>query len=82
LEKSRRKEATGFLYGLIGVLGFSLTLPATRVAVAHFGAAVTGLGRPLRLRVARNRNGLRAFTTQESHGFSCMECQIKEIQGK
>jgi nitroimidazol reductase NimA-like FMN-containing flavoprotein (pyridoxamine 5'-phosphate oxidase superfamily) len=31
---------------------------------------------PLGLRVARNRNGLRAFTTQESHGFSRVECQF------
>jgi hypothetical protein len=29
----------------------------------------------LSLRVARNRNGLRALTTQESHGFSRVECQ-------
>jgi hypothetical protein len=30
---------------------------------------------PLSLRVARNRNGLRALTIQESHGFSRVECQ-------
>jgi hypothetical protein len=33
----------------------------------------------LSLRVARNRNGLRALTTQESHGFSRVECQTAAI---
>jgi hypothetical protein len=32
---------------------------------------------PLSLRVARNRNGLRAFATQESHGISRVECQYE-----
>lgn len=35
------------LYGLIGVLVFSLTLPATREAVGAFGVVVLGLGRAL-----------------------------------
>lgn len=34
-------------YGLVGVIGFSLTLPATRVAVAHLEPSVVGLGRAL-----------------------------------
>lgn len=35
----------GILLGLVGVLGFSLTLPATRVADPRFGAYTVGLGR-------------------------------------
>jgi hypothetical protein len=42
------------------------------VAQNHMGR---GNDTPLNLRVARNRNGLRALTTQESHGFSRVECQ-------
>ncbi|RJS59291.1 DMT family transporter [Bacillus sp. PK3_68] len=39
------REKIGLLLGLIGVICFSLTLPATRVAVEYFGTAVVGLGR-------------------------------------
>ena len=35
----------GLLWGLVGVASFSLTLPATRVAVAHLDPVVVGLGR-------------------------------------
>lgn len=42
---SPRREA--FILGAIGVLCFSLTLPATRVAVPVFGGTVVGLGRAL-----------------------------------
>jgi drug/metabolite transporter (DMT)-like permease len=35
----------GYLYGLLGVVCFSLTLPATRVAVAEFDPLFVGLGR-------------------------------------
>lgn len=38
-------ETLGLFYGFLGVLTFSLTLPATRVAVAEFDATVVGLGR-------------------------------------
>ncbi len=38
-------ETLGFIYGFLGVLGFSLTLPATRVAVAELDPIVVGLGR-------------------------------------
>lgn len=31
---------------------------------------------PLNLGVVQNGNGLRTLTTQESHGFSRVECQI------
>jgi drug/metabolite transporter (DMT)-like permease len=41
------QETVGLGYGFIGVLGFSLTLPATRVAVAYLDPAVVGLGRAL-----------------------------------
>jgi drug/metabolite transporter (DMT)-like permease len=40
-------ETAGLWYGLLGVLGFSLTLPATRVAVAFLDPTVVGLGRAL-----------------------------------
>jgi drug/metabolite transporter (DMT)-like permease len=42
-----RSETAGMWYGLLGVLGFSLTLPATRVAVAYLDPSVVGLGRAL-----------------------------------
>ncbi|MGE7022048.1 DMT family transporter [Solibacillus cecembensis] len=35
----------GLLLGLVGVICFSLTLPATSIAVEYFGATVVGLGR-------------------------------------
>ncbi len=38
-------ETMGFAYGFLGVFIFSLTLPATRVAVADLDATVVGLGR-------------------------------------
>lgn len=38
---------SGLWYGLLGVLGFSLTLPATRVAVESLDPWLVGLGRPL-----------------------------------
>lgn len=37
--------AEGFLLGALGVLGFSFTLPATRIAVAQLDGTVVGLGR-------------------------------------
>jgi drug/metabolite transporter (DMT)-like permease len=38
-------ETLGLFYGFLGVLGFSLTLPATRVAVTDFDPVIVGLGR-------------------------------------
>lgn len=38
-------ENLGLIYGLIGVLGFSGTLPATRIAVTSFDPNFVGLGR-------------------------------------
>jgi drug/metabolite transporter (DMT)-like permease len=43
--KHDRKEWIGLGWGLLGVLGFSLTLPATRLAVGSFGPVITGPGR-------------------------------------
>lgn len=40
-----QKELMGFAYGFLGVLTFSLTLPATRVAVSAFDPVFVGLGR-------------------------------------
>jgi drug/metabolite transporter (DMT)-like permease len=39
------RESRGLLWGLIGVVGFSLSLPATRAAVPDFGPVIVGLGR-------------------------------------
>ena len=38
---------TGFLWGTLGVLAFSMTLPATRVAVSDLDGVIVGLGRTL-----------------------------------
>lgn len=40
-------EVRGLLYGLLAVMAFSLTLPATRVAVAALDPVFVGLGRSL-----------------------------------
>ncbi|MBE9076955.1 DMT family transporter [Romeria aff. gracilis LEGE 07310] len=45
LPTSKPSETLGLLYGFIGVAGFSLTLPATRAAVADFDPIFVGLGR-------------------------------------
>lgn len=42
-----RGETQGVLLGLVGVLGFSVSLPATRLADADLDPAVVGLGRAL-----------------------------------
>lgn len=42
-----RTEAVGMAYAFIGVVGFSLTLPMTRIAVASLDVTVVGLGRAL-----------------------------------
>jgi drug/metabolite transporter (DMT)-like permease len=41
------KELKGFAYGFLGVLTFSLTLPATRIAVSGFDPVFVGLGRAI-----------------------------------
>jgi drug/metabolite transporter (DMT)-like permease len=40
-------QTRGFVYGFLGVLIFSFTLPATRIAVAELDATFVGLGRAL-----------------------------------
>lgn len=40
-------ETLGMGYGFLGVLGFSLTLPATRAAVAELDPNIVGLGRAI-----------------------------------
>ena len=40
-------SSEGLVYGFLGVLGFSFTLPATRMAVASLDPVIVGLGRAL-----------------------------------
>ncbi len=46
-DSQSQKESRGFAYGLLGVLIFSLTLPATRMAVSGFDPVFVGLGRAI-----------------------------------
>lgn len=39
------RDAEGWLFGIAGVLAFSFSLPATKVAVPHFGWLIMSLGR-------------------------------------
>lgn len=41
----RGNDARGMAFGLLGVLAFSFTLPATRIAAPALGGVVVGLGR-------------------------------------
>ncbi|PIG95409.1 DMT family transporter [Gloeocapsopsis sp. IPPAS B-1203] len=45
--KHRIDREIGLGYGFLGVLGFSLTLPATRVAVVELDPIIVGLGRAI-----------------------------------
>ncbi|MBW4473419.1 MAG: DMT family transporter [Stenomitos rutilans HA7619-LM2] len=47
MRSQSQKELAGFLYGFLGVLVFSLTLPATRMAVSGFDPVFVGLGRAI-----------------------------------
>lgn len=40
-------ETKGMIYGLLGVIGFSLTLPTTKIAVSFFDPIIVGLGRAI-----------------------------------
>ncbi|GAA0338788.1 DMT family transporter [Oceanobacillus oncorhynchi subsp. oncorhynchi] len=42
-----RNHLSGFVWGMLGVLCFSLTLPATNVAVQYFNSIFVGLGRTI-----------------------------------
>ena len=44
---STERIRSGFLWGFVGVMAFSFTLPATRLAVPELGGTVVGLGRAL-----------------------------------
>lgn len=44
-EAQSKTDLAAFLYGFVGVLTFSLTLPATRVAVSELDPTFVGLGR-------------------------------------
>nr|AIA15829.1 EamA-like transporter family [uncultured bacterium] len=44
---AKRNETAGLIYGLIGVVAFGFTLPATRIAVADLDPTFVGLGREL-----------------------------------
>ncbi len=44
---SAERIRSGFLWGFVGVLAFSFTLPATRLAVPELGGTVVGLGRAI-----------------------------------
>ena len=47
LYTQRSAETRGMLLGMLAVIGFSVTLPATRLAVAHLHPMLVGLGRAL-----------------------------------
>lgn len=59
---SNRRENLGLFLGLLGVTGFSVTLPATRMAVSHLDPVLVGLGRAL---VAAVLAGLVLFITRQ-----------------
>jgi drug/metabolite transporter (DMT)-like permease len=46
-DSQSKQELAGFVYGFLGVLIFSLTLPATRIAVSGFDPVFVGLGRAI-----------------------------------
>ncbi|WP_081413563.1 DMT family transporter [Aneurinibacillus terranovensis] len=58
----KKQETGGILYGFLGVLGFSLTLPATRFSVDYFGPTMIGLGRAV---VAAVLAGIVLFARKE-----------------
>jgi drug/metabolite transporter (DMT)-like permease len=45
--RSPNRELEGTLYALVGIVAFSMSLPATRVAVPELGGVTVGLGRAL-----------------------------------
>lgn len=47
MQSIRPGETRSLMYGLLGVIGFSLTLPATRLALASLDPIFVGLGRAL-----------------------------------
>jgi hypothetical protein len=80
-----QKELTGFVYGFLGVLVFSLTLPATRIAVSGFDPVFVGLGQAI---IAAGLSLILLVVTRQtippirlSHGVSPKGCprQLKRI---
>lgn len=61
--RPRAPEARGLWYGFLGVVAFSLTLPATRAAVNSIDPALVGVGRPA---IAALLAGLLLFVTRQS----------------
>jgi drug/metabolite transporter (DMT)-like permease len=57
-----QKDWTSFISGFIGVLIFSLTLPATRMAVSGFDPVFVGLGRAI---VAAGLSGILLLATRQ-----------------
>jgi len=47
INNKTNNETIGLIYGFLGVLGFSGTLPATRIAVTNLDPTVVGLGRAI-----------------------------------
>ena len=47
IKNKTNNETIGLIYGFLGVLGFSGTLPATRLAVTNLDPTVVGLGRAI-----------------------------------
>jgi drug/metabolite transporter (DMT)-like permease len=47
LNSRSQPELMGFVYGLLGILTFSITLPATRIALTGFDPVFVGLGRAI-----------------------------------
>ncbi|MEO0688093.1 MAG: EamA/RhaT family transporter, partial [Cyanobacteria bacterium J06649_11] len=47
IDNKANNETIGLIYGFLGVLGFSGTLPATRIAVTNLDPTVVGLGRAI-----------------------------------
>lgn len=60
---TNQTETRGLLYGLLGIIAFGFTLPATRVAVAELDPTFVGLGRAL---VAAVLAGLLLLITRQA----------------
>lgn len=56
-------KTRGFLWGVLGIVAFSFTIPATRVAAPELGSVFVGLGRAI---VAAVLAGIVLFTRRET----------------
>ncbi|MEG4961539.1 MULTISPECIES: DMT family transporter [unclassified Microcoleus] len=66
-------ETIGLIYGFLGVVGFSLTLPATRAAVIDLDPLFVGLGRGLVAAI------LAAFTLRVTHQPNPSKQQFRSL---